>query len=138
MKNNQLIVGIVIAVIIAAAAFFGGMKYQQKKSQTQFAQFGGQRGQRTGNGVNRMDFRPVNGEIIASDDKSITVKLQDGSSKIVLISDKTEIGKTDKASREDLKNGEKVVVFGTESSDGSITAQNVQLNPQVRQIQTQR
>lgn len=58
--------------------------------------------------------------------------MQDGSSKIVLFSDKTEINKAAEATKEDLKVGEKVAVFGTENSDGSVTAQNIQLNPQLR------
>jgi hypothetical protein len=77
----------------------------------------------------------VNGEIIAADEKSITVKLQDGSSKIVLLSDKTEINKTASTTKEDLKVGEKVAAFGTENSDGSVTAQSVQLNPRFRGIE---
>lgn len=73
---------------------------------------------------------PTAGEIIGADEKSITVKLQDGSSKIVLLSEKTQINKAEKATKEDLKKGEKVAVFGTENPDGSVTAQNIQLNPQ--------
>lgn len=69
---------------------------------------------------------------ISSDDKSITVKLQDGSSKIVLLTDTTSISKSTEGSKSDLKTGEKVAVFGTENSDGSVTAQNVQLNPILR------
>lgn len=69
---------------------------------------------------------------LASDDKSITVKLQDGSSKIILITDKTVINKAAEATKDDLKGGEKVAVFGEINSDGSVTAQNIQLNPILR------
>jgi ribosomal protein S1 len=79
-----------------------------------------------------LGLRPVSGEIISQDDKSITVKLQDGSSRIVILSDQTEINKTSEGSKEDLKTGERITTFGTENSDGSVTAQNVQLNPQIR------
>lgn len=132
MKNNLVVITIIV-ILVGAGAFFGGMKYQQSK-QTSFFRQGGQ-GTRTGQGQlqgNRQGFRPVNGEIIASDDKSITVKLTDGSSKIVLVSDKTAINKAGTASKEDLKTGEKVAVFGTENTDGSVTAQNIQLNPVFR------
>lgn len=135
MKNN-LILTIVVAVIVGAISFFAGMKYQQSKQPAFLRQFGGQAGMRAGAGGTRMGFRPVNGEIINSDDKSITVKLQDGSSKIVLFSDKTEINKAESATKEDLKVGEKVAVFGTENSDGSVTAQNIQLNPTFRKEDT--
>lgn len=63
------------------------------------------------------------------DSNSLTIKLQDGSSKIVILSDKTAYVKSDKASKTDLKAGETVAVFGTDNSDGSVTAQNVQLSP---------
>jgi len=129
MKNNILIT-ILIVVIVAGAAFFAGTKYQQRKMPRAFRQFGGQvAGQMQGN---RAAFRPVNGEIISADDKSITVKMTDGSSKIVLISDKTEINQASQATKEDLKVGEKVMVIGAEGSDGTVTAQNIQLNPQFR------
>jgi len=138
MKNN-LIVTILIALIVGVGGFFAGMKYQESKQPSfsrQFAgqqrQFVGQEGARTSQGQipgNRQGFRPVNGEIIAADDKSITVKMQDGSSKIVLFSDNTTINKAEQATKSDLKTGEKVAVFGQENSDGSVTAQSIQLNP---------
>ena len=51
-----------------------------------------------------------------------------------ILSEKTEINKAEKTSKENLKTGQQVAVFGTENSDGSVTAQNIQLNPQFRQM----
>lgn len=90
----------------------------------------------TGSPVGRQGFRPVNGEIISADDKSITVKLPDNSSKIVLLTDTTIINKSAEGAKEDLKTGEKVALFGTENSDGTVTAQNIQLNPAFRNTGT--
>lgn len=133
MKNNSVLIMVAVAVLVGAGAFFGGMKYQQSKRQNLARQFGQGQGVRAGQAQgNRQGFRPVNGEIISSDDKSITVKLQDGSSKIVLFSDKTTINKAAEATKDDLKSGEKVMVVGTENSDGSVTAQSIQLNPILR------
>ncbi len=132
MKNNLIAIIIVVVLIVGAGAFFAGMKYQKNQQPTrQSGSSQGTRGNGQG-GANRSGFRPVSGEIIASDDKSITVKLQDGSSKIVLVGDSTTINKSDQAAKSDLKQGEKVAVFGMENSDGSVTAQNIQLNPQLR------
>jgi hypothetical protein len=139
MKHNTTGL-IVIALVIAGVSFFGGMKYQESKRPTLNRQFtgnpsvGGPQGQRTGGFAGRggNGFRPVTGEILSMDEMSITVKLMDGSSKIVLVTEKTEINKADQAKKEDLKPGEKVAVFGTDNSDGSVTAQNIQLNPIVR------
>ncbi len=123
---------VVLVVVAGAGGFFGGMKYQEGRKTASFRQLNGNvQGSRTGNG-NRQAFRPVNGEIISSDDKSITVKLQDGSSKIVLLSEKTVINKADTATKDELKTGVKVAVFGQDNTDGSVTAQNIQLNPQER------
>lgn len=132
MKNKNILI-IILMMAAGGGAFFGGVKYQQSKIPAgRFGNFqaernGGQSQSRAGQGA-----RPVNGEIIAVDDKSITVKLQDGSSKIIILSDTTAVNKSAEGSRDDLKMGEKVGVFGTENSDGSIMAQNIQLNPTMR------
>lgn len=70
---------------------------------------------------------PVNGEIISQDDTSITIKMPDGSSKIVILSDQTKVNKSSEGAKTDLKTGEKVTAFGTQNQDGSITAQSVSI-----------
>lgn len=133
MKNMNIIAGAFLVVGLGAG-FFGGMQYQksQGKNQNQFFQGGpGQMRTRAGNG-NANGMRATTGEIISQDEKSITIKLQDGSSKIVLLPDSITVNKTDPGSKSDLKTGVKVAVFGTENSDGSVTASSVSLNPQIR------
>ena len=130
MKQNTIIIFTIVAVIAAGIGFFGGMKYQQSKRSSTFSQF------RNGNTANsgavlRGGFRPVSGDIIKADDTSITVKLSDGSTKIVLLTKDTQINKAEQGSKTDLTTGIQVAVFGSENSDGSVTAQNVQLNPQL-------
>lgn len=128
--KQQTIIYIVIALILGAGGgFFGGMKYQQTKSPSIRAGIVG--GNRTG-GRSGQGFRPVNGDVLSVDDKSMTVKLQDGSSKIVLFSATTTFSKSDTGNKSDVKTGERVAAFGTDNSDGSITAQSVQLNPTMR------
>lgn len=124
---------IVILVIVAGGAFFAGMKYQQSKSPSfNFAQGGQgtmifrQRGQ---GGQGGQNFRPVRGDILSVDSNGLTVKLQDGSSKIVILSGNTTFIKEASATKDDLKAGDTVAVIGTANSDGSVTAQTVQINP---------
>lgn len=129
--NKNVVLSIVVAVIFAAGGFFGGMYYQ--KSQRAVGQFGGvgQFGRRMmgayGQGANRGNA--ILGQIISSDAKSVTVKLSDGSSKIVVLSAATVINKQATGSASDLKTGETVSVFGQANADGSVTATNVQLRP---------
>jgi len=133
--NKNIIIAILIVVVMSGAGFFAGMKYQQSKrvSFTGGGQFN--RNGMIGNSVPRGNgFRPVNGEITAVDDKSITVKLTDGSSKIVVLSDKTEYNKAAEATKADAKVGDKVAIFGKDNPDGSVTAQNIQLNPIIRAL----
>jgi len=132
---------IVVAVIAAGAGFFGGMKYGQSAP----AQTGaGQRAQSAGGfGANRTGVRGAGqngnfagGQIIAKDATSITVKLQDNSSKIVFVSSSTSVIKSAQGSLNDLTVGENATVTGTANSDGSITAQSVQVRPTLPQSQT--
>ncbi len=131
--KNPLLITVIVAVLVGVGAFFGGMKYQESKAAAnpgngQFMRGGnGGPGGRRGQGGGR-----VVGEIVTQDDKSITVKMMDGSSKIVLISGTTNINKAAAATQADLKVGERVGVFGSDNSDGSVTAQTIQLNPMER------
>lgn len=140
---------LVIAVLaVGGGSFYGGMLYGKSQAiESLAAQRGGANaffadGQRGQNG-----FRPtgqsgtggfvgsrnggglVNGEIISVDDQSVTVKLRDGGSKIVLLSEKTEISEFVSGELGDLAVGKNVMVMGTVNSDGSVTAQTVQLRP---------
>ena len=139
MKNNQILIFLVLLVIVGGGAFFGGMKFQESK-QTSLGQqgFGGRNSQSGTRGAvmggRNGALRPVSGEIISTDDTSLTVKMQDGSSRIVLVNDKTTINKAESATKADLKAGEKVAVFGSTNTDGSVSAQNIQLNPLQRMM----
>lgn len=138
---------IALIVVVGLVSFFGGMKFEAYKSaknrSIMMGQFQGQRpggsGQfaagRTGNRM-LAGSRPVSGEILSADEKSITVKLMDGSSKIVILSEKTSIHKAAEATKDDLTAGVRINVFGTENADGSVTAANIQLNPMLRVPET--
>ncbi len=149
MKNG-IVVPFIVAVLFGAVGFYGGMRYQQSKTQSLGMRVFGngnngspssfsrnRENQPSGTmGMNRMSgFRPVAGEIISADSGSITVKLEDGSSKIILISDDTKINKAESVSKSSLIKGETVSVFGNENSDGSVSAENIQLNPQNQMLQ---
>lgn len=119
----------IVGLLLLGGGFFAGMKYQQTKRPEGLRQFaGGPGGGQGGNGT-RAGFRPISGEVIKADDTSITVKMQDGSSKIVLLTGTTTINKAETGKKEDLAVGTQVAAFGSDNADGSVTAQNIQINP---------
>ena len=149
--NKTLLLSIMaVVVVVGGGAFYGGMKYAQSRNpRGQFSRAdlqnlsseerqqrlqelganagagfrgGAGGGQRGGGGLTA-------GEIIAKDDKSITVKLSDGGSKIIFLSDSTTISKMTDGTKSDLEIGKQVTVNGSANSDGSVTAQNIQLRP---------
>jgi hypothetical protein len=129
-KNKYLIV--VIAVIVGGAGFFAGTKYQQGKPNEfsrnlpeNIEQMRGQMGQHRTNGSSGLTT--VRGEIISIDNSSVTVKLNDDSSKIIILADSTGINKSEEGSIEDLSEGTEVMVIGQTNSDGSVTASNIQI-----------
>jgi hypothetical protein len=148
MTKKLLSIFIVIVLIIAGGAFFAGMKYGQGKGSGSFSRAGFQNpsseerqqriqqagtagGFRTMGGNNRGNGF-ISGEIISKDDASITVKLPDGGSKIVFFSEATDITKSAEGTSGDLTTGEAVMVSGTSNSDGSITANLIQLRPEIQ------
>jgi hypothetical protein len=151
MKKKIIITATII--VISGGAFFGGIKYAESKSvskqiqRNNFQNFRNmspeerqQMAQNSGSNPGAMPNNRANtsqrngggsttGEIISIDDKSLTVKLQDGGSKIIFISNSTEITKTATGTISDLEIGNNVMTNGTTNSDGSITAQTIQLKP---------
>jgi hypothetical protein len=131
---------IIADLVGLGVGFFGGIEYknyQATKARSSFAAGGAAGAQRfaagtrgtgqTGNTALRGGA--VTGSILSMDSKSITVKLADGSTKIVLFSGSTTYSNTATASASDLKVGSTVAVMGAANSDGSVTATSVQINP---------
>jgi hypothetical protein len=135
MKTNTIIVFIIIAIIIGIGAFYGGMQFQKSQANATQQQ---RRQAFTGPGFNQ-NGRPgngnsfINGDIISQDDKSVTLKLRDGGSKIIFFSDSTQITKSASGATSDLTTGENLMVTGTTNTDGSITAQTIQIRPAIQQ-----
>ena len=131
MKKNQIIIAVVVAILVGAASFYGGMVYAGKSAGTASQKYAGQfsRGQGVGSRA-RAGAGFVTGNIVAKDSNSITLKMNDGSSRIVFISGSTSITKSVNGTQDDLAVGKTVMVNGTTSSDGSVVAQFVQIRPE--------
>ena len=124
----------VLVAVVGGLAFFCGIQYQKMQATTFTS---GQYGQNGGQGAGRLGgraggSRPTTGQVISQDATGFIVKLPDGSSKIILVGSSTMFVKTSTASASDIKNGDRLMVFGTQNSDGSATAQNIQINPPQR------
>lgn len=142
--NNKFIISLIICIITAGGlGFYGGMVYGKQQTAPQLGaggrggnggtfaagqgrtgvgRFGGPGGNGGAGGFS-------NGEIVSKDADSLTLKLMDGGSKIILMSSSTHIGKMTDGSANDLLAGTNVMVTGTTNTDGSITASNIQIRP---------
>jgi hypothetical protein len=67
------------------------------------------------------------GEILSKDETSLTLKLRDGGSKIVLFSPTTKIEKTVEGTPADVMLGKQVMISGSTNPDGSVSATSIQL-----------
>jgi len=137
MKNKNLVYALVglVGLVMGFGGGFYFRNYQLQKTRSAFGTNNGnfQRfmgGNRIGGNGTVMMGRggAVVGSVLSMDDKSVTVKLPDGSTKIVLFSDATTYANTVSATKSDLKTGETVAVAA--NSDGSVTASSIQVNPE--------
>ncbi|NTU98831.1 hypothetical protein HGA64_02390 [Candidatus Falkowbacteria bacterium] len=134
-KKISLVTAIILIVVISGASFYGGTKFAASKQASPLgvrgANFQGMRNGFTGaNGQGRgANGGIVNGEVIKQDSNSITVKLRDGGSKTVYLSDTTTVSKSVDGSKKDVQTGSNVMVIGKASSDGSVIADSVQIRP---------
>lgn len=136
MKNNIIVSVLVTLVVGGGIGFYAGMKYTSSSVSTAQAQAGQfQRGGGTGRG-GRAGGGIVSGQILTKDASSITVQLLSNQndatpagSKIVFLSGTTQVMKAAQGSVSDLSIGDQVTVMGSANSDGSVTAQTVQIRP---------
>jgi len=146
--NNQFIAAFIgAAIIIGGGAFYGGMHYAETKSAVIATQDSGY-GANVGAGRMRsmrgggMNDGFASGNIIALDDKSVTIALRSGGvgqgsstqntgtgSKIIFLSTGTQVMKTVDGSTKDLAVGDQITVTGTANADGSVTAASIQIRP---------
>ena len=131
--STKIVAG-VVGVVLMGASFYGGMVYGKSTTPNmgQFAtnSFGSGGDMMRGARSMGMNGGFTAGEIIASDASSITIKMQNGSTKIVLVGGSTAISKSATGTKNDLTSGTFVTVSGAANSDGSVTAQSVQIRPQ--------
>ena len=143
---KKYIAVIVVVLAVGIGAFYGGMMYGKSQSCAQSTlrnslpggqNFGGQNFQRGTTGRNGgAGGGLISGQIIAKDNQSITVEFRNSSStssasstKIVFLSGSTPIMKSVNGTADDLTPGTNVTITGTANSDGSITAQSIQIRP---------
>jgi len=144
---KKYIAAIVIVLAVGIGAFYGGMMYGKSRSSAQSTSrnslpggqnFGGQNFQRgtmgRNGGAGGGGF--ISGQIISKDSQSITVEFRNGSStasasstKIIFLSNSTPITKSVSGTADDLAVGVNVSIVGTTNSDGSITAETIQIRP---------
>ena len=138
--NNKILIFIIV-LIVGGGGFYTGTQYQKSKVE-KFTGMGGVDGEMvrntSGNHQGSMGRGamgqgiPIAGEVVSKDDESITVEIQDGGSKIVFVSEETLVRKTEEGALNDLSVGTKVMVFGTESDDGIISATSIQIGTEFR------
>ena len=138
MKNKIALTVLAVAIVSGSVGFYGGLNYGKKNLRNPDWRVGinGQSVGSNGNfrggpigGQKNNGENLVAGEIISKDDKSLTVKIRNGSSKIVFFATSTEISKFANGAVKDLEIGKTVIITGTSNSEGSITARSIQLRP---------
>lgn len=143
--NKGVLIGVIAAIVFGVGGFWGGMTYAQNRTQAgrgQFAAGGANFAGRGGAGgaTFARGGGGVFGTIISKDASSITVQLIGGpnatssgqtgtGTKIVFFNDSTQIGKMTAGTPTDLSVGTNVTVAGTANSDGSVTANSIQIRP---------
>jgi len=131
MKKNLILI-LIALIIVGAGGFFGGMKYGEsqalknltpEKMREIFQQTRGQfQTQRQ-----RMAQGFIVGEVISKDEKGLTIKLPDGSTRIVFLSESTQILKSVQGNIQDIEIGKQVIVSGEQTTEGFLTAKTIQI-----------
>ena len=131
---NKKIIGIAtIALVVGigvgyggANAFRSGVPGQNMQGNFSAIKGGDMSGVRAGGAWNG---GMLSGTVATKDSGSITINTKDGSSHIVLITPATSFLKSVSGAQSDVSVDSTVIVSGMTNSDGSVTAQSVQIRP---------
>lgn len=145
MNSKNIIIVVVVAAVFAAGGFFGGIKYQQGKAasaataaRANFAAGSAGGFGRRGGAGGAAGGGFVTGQLLSMDSSSVTIKLPNNAgTKIVFYSGSTQISQPQPVQATELKTGENLVITGTPNSDGSVTAQSIQVRPAMAPTSTQ-
>lgn len=137
-KQTQLIVGCLVCLIIG---FGGGYVLRPVVSPSSSYRTGMMNGGNFPGGMGtfgqgqRGGMGTGNGRIIGTvsdiSADTLTVNMQDGSSRIVVLSDTTVYSTTQNGTKTDIQKGTRVLVNGKENTDKTYTAQDIQINPRL-------
>ena len=120
---------VIACVAVAAVAFFRGVLVGRM---TGSSAGGGRDGRGAGafgqNGAQGQSRGGIaSGTVLKKDASSITIKLRDGGSRIVLLSPSTTYVKSEQVKSPEISVGTTVTAMGDAASDGTVTARVVQL-----------
>lgn len=131
MNNKYLTPVLVVALIgaVGAASFFAGMKFDTFEKNITVEAMGPNHFQHSMKEM--MVDNHAAGEVIAKDGNTITVKRLNGLTEKIIITSDTDITKTNQATLNDLKVGDKVMVVGKDEND-EFSAEILHINPLTR------
>lgn len=140
----------VLTIILAGLSFFFGIKYSEYRSPDNSRFSGGQQARagygafgssENGNGgqkgvaTGRNLFRGMGGanggmtagEISNIENGMLTLKTPDGGSKLIIMSSSTKVMQMSEIKQDAMKDSMPVFIIGKKNTDGSITAETVQI-----------
>lgn len=134
MPKKFLIIILVAVILAGAGGFFASRSLSEKSGANIGSAFGDhQEGDFSGRFDSMRDMRgsssPLFGEIISQGEGSFTIKLSDGSTRIIFISNSTQITKSIDGTLGDLEIAGQIFISGEENPDGSYTAKTIQIRP---------
>lgn len=134
-QNRTYLLGVILIIIALALGLYIGA-YHFRRAGAVFT-----RSSRPGTGMmQRRGFgnrnfanrgfmgRGASGQITNISGNTVTITLPNGTTEKINLSNSTAYSKIDSASQGDLKQGETILVVGSKSQDGSISAQSIRIN----------
>jgi len=129
-KYRTHIIWVLVAIVALVGGFYWGSA-SAGASKGSFAGAGayGSSTRRTGGAGGVTGGGIAAGQITAMDSSSITLQLANGNSEVVFYSSSTSVSEPTTVPANTLKVGTNVMVAGSSNSDGSVTAQTIQVRP---------